>query len=299
MARPGRFSFLLFLFFCLAAVFSLDAYPFVAGVSRETSPTEIVLSVFGTLGILFGTAFSENFKNFIKSSVFLKGDAPAADKPGMQKAEGQPYSDKNPPIQKAEGPEGSGGLDAVLDKLKKAITDGTVEMTEDAIRGWCSANGVSDEDCQAIVSALIEEPAQDVQKSDALEEGTHEEPDGDEFEKSLMKVMTGMNNKILALEKTVTGFQKSTKDSIAAKDKEIQFLKSELKKYSNQPVNPKAPVKDITGSGYGSASSQMSRPEVIGQIKKGIGLKLCGLDDLLAYESKGKLPENFSQIPAA
>lgn len=297
MSRGGRY--LLFLFFCMAAVFSLDAYPFVSGISKETSVSEIVLSVAGTFGILIGVAFSENFKKFIKSSAFMKGDAPAP---------AAPYSEKNPPMKqeemkKGEDPAGDddNGLDAVLDGLKKAITDGNVDMSEESIRGWCGENGVKDEDCDYIVSMLLE-PAENVQKaegqpekSDALIEGTHDEPDGDEFEKSLMKVFRNMESRIVSTEKKMSSFQKSTRDSIAAKDKEIQFLKSELAKYSKEPVNQKTPAKDFSSSGAGSM--QKSRPEIISQIKKGMTLNICGLDDLLAFESKGKLPERFFQIP--
>ena len=273
--------FAIFIFLVLGLAFGLNAYSVSPNISVEGKDYSYVWFKFGSL-LAIGGVFSANFKKFLKGSTLFK------------KSE-EEYSEDNAPIQKGEGVD---NLDEKLNELKSAIDDGSVTMDEESIRGWCSTNGVSDEDCDYIVSTLLD-TGDEMAKSDSPAvpdepEMDHDEPDGDEFEKSFLKYLNKLENKIVSHDKQLSEFKKSelkTLDSLKAKDKEISFLKSELAKYANSPVNPKTPAKE--GS---QTNLSMARPEIIGKIKKGMTVGLCSLDDLMAFESKGKLPENFSLI---
>lgn len=280
-----------FMYLFVGAFFGgLTAYPVVKPeFSLEGFDYSNVFYALGSLGLV-GGVFTDNFKNFMKSSsLFKKSETEDA------------YSDDNPPMAKSTG--SGGDLDSKLEELRTAIDEGSVTVDEESIRGWCSTNGVSDEDTDYIVSVLVnDEPIEDVSKGDMDMEDDDElfnesepEPDGDEFEKSFLKYMNRLESVIVSHGKQINEFKKSqikTNKSLESKDKEIQFLKSELNKYINSPMEKKNPVKESTN--YGDATN--SRPQIIAKIKKGMSAGLCSVDDLLSFESRGKLPENFGLI---
>jgi len=245
---------------------------------------------FGGL-FLLGGMFSSNFSNFVKSStsrLFKKSEG-----------EGDEYAEDQPPIQKSEG--AGGDLESKLDELKMAIESGTVEMTEESIRGWASTNGLTDEDTNFIVDTLIgggdEMPTEDMEKSGDGDELPFDNEGGEgaeDFEKSMIKYFQGIESKIISQDKKFNNFQKSynlAMGKIKEKDKEIAFLKSEIGKLSNSPVGLKTPVKES-----GTTVNSNTRGTVIAKIKKGISLNVCSIDDLMSFEATGKLPENFGLI---
>jgi hypothetical protein len=232
----------------------------------------------------------------VKSStarLFKKGE-------GDEPVDGEPYDDSQPAIEKSSG---GGDLESKLDELKMAIEDGSVQMTDESIRSWGSSNGLSEEDIEFIVNTLIgdggEMPVEDIEKSEGEDELPFEKGDemqggGAEFEKSLIKYFQGIESKIISQDKKFNDFQKSynlAMNKIKEKDKEINFLKSEMGKLSNSPVGLKTPAKEASVS-----TDTNSRGTIIAKIKKGINSNLCSIDDLMSFEATGRIPENFGLI---
>lgn len=165
-------------------------------------------------------------------------------------------SPKNEPAQDAPAQEIPNEL---LEKVQTAIEAGELELTEEALKSFCSENGFTEEQTQMlweILSGNLDpegpsgepEPAQDPQPSTSVQKsGIPDNSDLIDFQKSISAQKTELSlvqSAVGALIDDNNNLREILKSQKAESDKEILFLKSKLGIMEKTPDAPKTVATD-------------------------------------------------------
>lgn len=138
--------------------------------------------------------------------------------------------------------------DELISKLQAAIEKGEVKVEEAAIKEWCKANGLEDEDSQTVWDTIKEIVDEDI-------------PSGNEPDKSMQKggfASLKLRSDLKQFSKSLNSFGNRSKEhgevlALLIKDNEasekqisefkteINFLKSEIQKIGGLPQDGKKP----------------------------------------------------------
>ncbi|EMO30075.1 hypothetical protein LEP1GSC170_1178 [Leptospira interrogans serovar Bataviae str. HAI135] len=209
-------------------------------------------------------------------------------------------SETPPPPDKSGSDEGdddseSAITDELISKLQSAIEKGEVKVEESAIKQWCKANGLGDEDSQTVwdtIKEIVDEDKPtDTEPDKAMEKGGFASLKLRTELKSFSKSLSSISKRdkeygaVLAL---LIKDNETSEKQISDFKTEIEFLKSEIKNLGGLPKNGKH---SITMSDQIPDNQLGSREQIIKLLFKGAQDKVLGISDLQTYKSQGILTE--------
>ncbi|MBM9499752.1 hypothetical protein JWG44_05745 [Leptospira sp. 201903071] len=207
-----------------------------------------------------------------------------------------PPPDQNPPPEGNDTEEEESAItDELISKLQAAIEKGEVKVEEAAIKEWCKANGLEDEDSQTVwdtIKEIINEETPSGSEPDkTMEKGGFSSlklrTEVKEFSKSLSSI-SKRDKEIKSVLALLIQDNESSEKQIEELKTGIEFLKSEIQKIGGKPKDPKdskTSIDQIPEDQLGT------RDQIVKKLVKGVQDRALTLGDLQTYKSHGALTE--------
>ncbi|EMJ56529.1 hypothetical protein LEP1GSC111_1236 [Leptospira interrogans str. UT126] len=184
--------------------------------------------------------------------------------------------------------------DELISKLQAAIEKGEVKVEEAAIKEWCKANGLEDEDSQTVwdtIKEIVDEDIPGNEPDKSMQKGGFASlklrSDLKQFSKSLNSFgnRSKEHGEVLAL---LIKDNEASEKQISEFKTEINFLKSEIQKIGGLPQDGK---RTITSIDQITDDQLGNREQIIKILYKGAQDKVLSIGDLQTYKSQGILTE--------
>ncbi|PJZ51565.1 hypothetical protein [Leptospira adleri] len=213
----------------------------------------------------------------------------------FMKSETTPPDSTPPPEANAAEEQESAITDELISKLQAAIEKGEVKVEETAIKKWCKANGLEEEDSQTVwdtIKEIVDEESSTGTEPDkTMEKGGFASlklrTEFKEFSKSLSSISKRDKEHSAVLALLIQDLQASDKQITEFKT-QIEFLKSEIQKIGGNPKDPKdskTSIDQIPDDQLGT------RDQIVKKLFKGVQDKALNFGDLQIYKSQGTLTE--------
>ncbi|EKR89726.1 hypothetical protein LEP1GSC163_0152 [Leptospira santarosai str. CBC379] len=205
-----------------------------------------------------------------------------------------PPPDDNPSSGESNPDEGgeSAITEELISKLQAAIEKGEVKVEEGAIKEWCKANGLEDEDAQTVWDTLKEitdgetPPSEENKPDKTMEKGGLDSlklrTELKQFSKSLNS-LSKRDKEYGAVLALLIKDNEASEKQISEFKTEIEFLKSEIQKIGGLPNGEK---RSTTSIDQISDNQLGTRDQIIKKLFKGVQEKAITMGDLQAYKSQ-------------